>query len=229
MFGKDIIARKETFLGLKPGTPEWLNYWIAHPDQQNAMIAYSKLKHELASAAKKILQANKNNAEDNMPIVNKYDSVIAYADTKLIHKNWPHLGHRRVHVFVLSPDRRSLITRLDASNMWSSAATVHVLKDENYFKAAVRAIRDQLGHNPFKGRLRDIYYESEPTVLTDYEATTVFEYVLPNMHGLESDNPIRIVYLKRLDSILKDRSGVSGLFRRLVNVVLSTGDIQWKT
>lgn len=32
----------EDYHGLKPGTPEWMRFWKAHPEKQDEMLSYSK-------------------------------------------------------------------------------------------------------------------------------------------------------------------------------------------
>lgn len=35
-------SNNESFEGLKPGTPEWIDYWSQHPEQQSEMLEYKK-------------------------------------------------------------------------------------------------------------------------------------------------------------------------------------------
>lgn len=219
MFGKSYILKKKVpFTELTPGTPDWQIYWAAFPEEQEAMLAWRRARE---------VEIEASYETDSIAVVDAQDVVIAYAPADRVHSVYPFIKHRRSHVIVLSPNREEVILLKDWSDCWVSPSN-HVRAEESYFSAAERTLKQVLGLDTiFRGRLRSILYEQTPEKLNDWEATTVYEYVLPNLSQIESKGKITSVGIRDFLQA-KDFSSIGSLSFRLFNQAASSGGLKWK-
>jgi len=224
MLGKDLIIKKNlSFTNLTPGTPDWMIYWAAFPEQQTAMLAWQKaLSENVATLAK----------QESITVVDSDDIVIAFCPADRVHSVWPFLKHRRSHVMVLSPNREEIILLKDSLGDWNCPSR-HIHAEESYFSAAERALEEKIGltgengNSVLRGRIRELHYEKEPCCSNDYEATMVYEYVLPNLTEISADSQLTSVGIRELLQT-KNTISINGLFFRLFNEVVSTGELKWQ-
>ena len=223
-FGKELMSKaRNSFVGLVPGTVDWMLYWTAHPEQQDAMADYAK-----ARLAK--IQQTMHKPDESLAVVDDEDSLMCFVPSERVHATYPYLFHRRTHVFVLSPNRRELLLRKTWSSVswWRwSCMTDHVLAEEGYFSAAGRILEKQLGLEVHRGKIREISYDSEPRAQNDFEASKVFEYVLPNLTTISSEEQITSLPV----DIIKDainKSVFSPPFVDTFKRVVEAGELKWK-
>jgi len=92
MLGRELIMKaKKTFVGLIPGSADWMLYWSAYPEQQDAMLAYMEARRA------KIKDAC---GGESLIVIDNEDTVMAYSPSHFIHDRWPYQKHRRTYVTV---------------------------------------------------------------------------------------------------------------------------------
>jgi hypothetical protein len=219
MFGKSYIMKKGVcFTELTPGSADWKIYWAAFPEQQEAMLSW-KRSREVSIRA--------NCERDSIAVIDAHDTVIAFSPADRVHSVWPFLKHRRSHVIVLAPNREEVILIKDGFDSWVCPSK-HVFAEESYFSAAENVLRKKLGlEEVLRGRLRDIHYEREPSQANDWEATTVYEYVLQNLTEISSETGLTSIGVREFLQT-SNVSAVGALSFRLLNEVVSNGELRWK-
>ena len=219
MFGKTYIMSKEmSFTDLEPGTPDWMIYWAAYPEQQGAMLAWQRSRK---------VTINAHAESDSIAVIDANDTVIAFSPEDRVHSVWPFLKHRRSHVITLSPNRQEVVLLKEDGWDWI-APTRHVHAQESYFSCAERALIEKLGlETILRGRLREIHYEQKAEGANDYEATTVYEYTIPNLTEITANSKLTSVDIRELLQA-KETTPIGGLFWRLFTEVVSNGELKWR-
>lgn len=218
MFGKTYIMKKNVpFTELEPGTADWMICWAAFPEQQEAMLAWQRSRE---------IAIKTHGGKDSLTVVNFNDTVIAFSPRHRVHANWPFLKHRRSHIITMSPNRKEVILLKEIGRDWVSPSR-HVYAEESYFLAAQRALEEKIGIDVMRGRLREICYEQTPDAGNDYEATVVYEYVIPNLTEIAAETKITSVGIRELLQT-KNTVNIGGLFWRLFNKVVSNGELKWR-
>ena len=220
MLGRELIMKaKKTFVGLIPGSADWMLYWSAYPEQQDAMLAYMEARRA------KIKDAC---GGESLIVIDNEDTVMAYSPSHFIHDRWPYQKHRRTYVIVLTPGRREIVLR-KREGVWTSAASRHVYYKENYFEAAVRALEEKIGiEHVHKGKLKKVVYEKLADAWNDWEASEVYTYVLPNLTELASSSKITSI---PIEEFLQSNHGgtiVHQTFLRLCRKAAHMGGLRWK-
>lgn len=220
MLGKELMLKvKNTFVGLTPGTADWMLYWTAFPEQQGAMVAYAEARRT------KIKDAC---GGESLIIVNDEDGILAFSPSHFVHANWPYPKHRRTYVIVLAPGRKEIVLSKRDDGVWTSAASRHVYHKESYFESAVKALEEKLEiEHVHKGKLRKILYEKQANAWNDWEASEVYLYVLPNLTKLESDSPITSIPIEEFLQSSHSGSIIHQTFLRLCRRSANLGGLQW--
>ena len=175
------------------------------------------------------IESAMSHSKESLSVVDGEDSLLCYVPSARVHGTYPYLFHRRTHVFVLSPNRGELILR----KTWSSLSwwrwdciTDHVLAEEGYFSAACRVLRDQLGLGVHRGKVREISYDAEPRAQNDFEASKVFEYVLPNLTTISSEEQITSLPVDIIKKVV-NKSVFSPPFVDTFERVTEAGELKW--
>ena len=136
----------------------------------------------------KPFQANANQSDEIIDVVDADDLIIAKATRAQVHSN--DLMHRSSHILVFNSSgslflQKRATTKDESPGLWDSSAAGHVESGENYLKCAKRELEEELN-------LSDI--EISEVMSIPAQIKTFWEHV--RVYKCITDNEIKINYLE---------------------------------